>query len=96
MVYELAIATVDPAKRDEYIRIWQKAWKEAAFEGSRGVKALRCVEDPGRVAMLISWDSVEAHQQHRGTDKHNRFRETFRPHQAAPSVVQHYEIEDID
>ncbi|HLG71021.1 MAG TPA: antibiotic biosynthesis monooxygenase family protein [Chloroflexota bacterium] len=95
MVHEVVLATVDPAKRDEYIEVWKRAWKEANFEGSHGGKILRCVEDPAKIAMILNWDSVEAHQQHRGTEKHNHFREQFGGYQAQPSVIQHYTIEDL-
>ncbi len=95
MVNEVVLASVEPAKREEYIEAWKRAWHEAAFEGSHGGKILRCVEDPGRVAMIINWDSVEAHQRHRGTERHNAFREKFLPYQQQPSVIQHYTIEDL-
>jgi heme-degrading monooxygenase HmoA len=29
------------------------------------------VEDPSRVIVIVEWDSVEAHAQHRGTPAHN-------------------------
>ncbi|HLY65438.1 MAG TPA: antibiotic biosynthesis monooxygenase [Chloroflexota bacterium] len=95
MVHELVIATVDPEQRDEYIETWSRAWKEAGFAGSHGGRILRCVEDPGRVAMILNWDSVEAHQQHRGTERHNRFRAAFQGFQRQPSQVQHYTIEEL-
>jgi len=95
MIHELVLATVDPAKRDDYIEVWKAAWKEAAFEGSHGGKILRCVEDPARVAMLLNWDSVEAHRQHSGTDRHNSFRQKFAAFQTQPSLVQHYTIEEL-
>ena len=95
MVHELVLATVDPAKRDEYVEVWKAAWQEGAFQGSHGGRILRCVEDPSRVAMLLNWDSVEAHNQHRGTARHNSFREKFAPLQIQPSVVQHYTVEDL-
>jgi quinol monooxygenase YgiN len=95
MIHEVVLATVDPAKRDEYIQAWQAAWAEAKFEGSHGGKVLRCVEDPSKVAMVLNWDSVEAHERHRGTGRHNHFREQFAGYQTAPSIVQHYTIEDL-
>ncbi len=95
MVHEVVIATVEPEKRDEYIDTWKRAWKEAGFAGSHGGKILRCVEDPTRITMILNWDSVEAHQQHRGTDPHNRFRAAFAPYQKEPSVIYHYTIEDL-
>lgn len=95
MVHEMVIATVDPARRDEYVEVWKRAWDEAHFAGSHGGRILRCVEDPSRVVMLLNWDSVEAHKQHPGTDAHNRFRAQFASFQKEPSLVQHYTIEEL-
>jgi quinol monooxygenase YgiN len=95
MVYEVVIQHVDPERRDEHIAAWRQAWKEASFAGSHGVKFLRAVEDPGRVTVLIEWDSVEAHQAHRGTPVHNTFREAAGHFQTAPSEIFHYTIEDL-
>jgi quinol monooxygenase YgiN len=95
MVYEVVIQHVDPERRDEHISGWRKAWTEASFVGSHGVKFLRAVEDPGRVTVLIEWDSVESHQAHRGTPTHNAFREAAGGFQTAPSEIFHYTIEDL-
>jgi quinol monooxygenase YgiN len=53
------------------------------------------VEDPGGVIVQIEWNSVEAHQRHRGTPVHNAFREATGKFQTAPSEVSHYTIEEI-
>ena len=37
-----------------------------ALDGYRGGKILTCVENPGRVILILEWDSVQAHRQHRG------------------------------
>ncbi len=95
MVYEMVVQTVEPERREEHVAMWQKAWTEASFEGSHGVQVLRGIEDPSRVVLLIQWDSVEAHQRHRGTDKHNRFREAISTVQSAPSQIGHYLFEDL-
>jgi quinol monooxygenase YgiN len=93
MVYEIVVQHVDPAKRDEHIAGWREAWKQANFAGSHEVKFLRSVEDPGGVIVQIEWDSVEAHQRHRGTPVHNAFREAAGGFQTAPSEVSHYTFE---
>lgn len=95
MVYEQVVQTVDPARRDEYVQVLKRAWKEAAFEGSHDVTILRCIEKPEVLVWLVEWDSVGAHQAHRGTPRHNHFRETTRPYQTQPSQVAHYEVEEL-
>jgi len=95
MVYEIVVQHVDPANRDAHIAAWREAWKTAGFAGSHGVKFLRSVEDPGGVIVQIEWNSVEAHQRHRGTPVHNAFREATGKFQTAPSEVSHYTIEEI-
>jgi heme-degrading monooxygenase HmoA len=95
MVYEFVSCTVEPDKRDEYVERFKQAWLEAGFANSHGVTALRCVEDPAKVALLIGWDSVEAHRAHRGTDYHNLFREKIAAGRTAPSDIVHYTIEKL-
>ena len=95
MVYEIVVQTVDPARRDEYVETFRRAFREVNFAGFRGGKICTSVEDPSRVVMVIEWDSVEAHAQHRGTPPHNRFREATAPYQTKPSDLQHYLVQDL-
>ena len=95
MVYEVVMQKVDPDKREEHVKVWKDAWKEANFGGSHDVRFLNCVEDPTRVMVLIQWDSVEAHTGHRGTPPHTRFRERSGVHQIGPSEINHYTFEDL-
>jgi heme-degrading monooxygenase HmoA len=95
MVYEVVIQKVDPDNRDDHVRVWKEAWKEANFGGSHDVRFLKCIEDPSRVIVLIQWDSVEAHAAHRGTPSHNRFREKSAVHQTGPTDIAHFTFEDL-
>ena len=95
MVYEIVIQTVDPARRDEFVDVFRKSFREANMAGNHGGKICKSVEDPSRVVMVIQWDSVEAHTQHRGTPAHNRFREAISAYQTKPSELQHFVIEDL-
>ena len=95
MVYEVVTQHVDPQHVDDHIATWTKAWKEASFDGSHAVKFLRCVEDPGKVVLLIEWDSVEAHQGHRGTPLHNTFREASGRYTSGASEISHFTVQDM-
>lgn len=79
MIYEIVRITVDPGRRDEFADVYRRAWNTAAFEGSHQGKIMLAVEDPSRVDVLIEWDSVAAHRQHRKTPKQNAFRAAIDP-----------------
>ena len=85
MVHEILIQTVDPAKRDEYIREFGQTLKDAAFSGSHGIKIFTSIEDPSRVILIIEWDSVQSHTGHRGTPAHDHMREVGSKYQTAKS-----------
>jgi quinol monooxygenase YgiN len=53
-----------------------------------------CIEDASKVVILIEWDSVAAHRQHRQTPKQNRFREAIDPYMK-DWQVQHYELIEL-
>ena len=94
MIYESVHITVDPEQRDEFLRVYHAAWDEASFEGSHKGKIMRCIEDASKVVVLIEWDDVAAHRQHRGSPKQSRFRERIDPYMKHWEV-QHYELEEL-
>ena len=95
MIYEIAIQTVDPARREEYIKVFSQTLRDANYAGSREIKIFTSIEDPSRVILLIGWDSVEAHTQHRGTPTHNRMREINSGYQTAKSDGAHYLVHEV-
>ena len=54
------------------------------------IKFFTSVEDPSRVILMIEWDSVEAHTQHRGTPVHNAMREATSKYQTVKSDGGHF------
>jgi len=94
VIYEIVYITVDPEQREEFVRIYRKAWNEAALEGSHLGKVMCSIEDPGKVVVLIEWDDVAAHRQHRQTPRQNRFRAAIDPYMKHWEV-QHYEFEEL-
>ena len=65
MIHEISIQHVAPEKRDEYIEVFGDILKKANYAGAHGIKFFTSIEDPSRVIVMIEWDSVEAHTQHR-------------------------------
>lgn len=94
MIYEEVHITVDPERREEFVKVYRQAWKDAAFEGSHLGKVMRCIEDASKIGVLIEWDDVAAHRQHRGSEKQRRFREAIDPFMKHWEV-QHYELEEL-
>jgi heme-degrading monooxygenase HmoA len=74
MIYEILIQHVEPEKRDEYIKVFGDILKKANYAGSHGINFFTSIEDSSRVILMIGWDSVEAHTQHRGTPTHRHER----------------------
>jgi heme-degrading monooxygenase HmoA len=95
VIYEVLYQTIDPARRDEYVDVFRKAFRAANFAGAHEGKICKSVEDPARVVIVIEWDTVESHTRHRGTPPHNAFREKISAYQTAPTQGAHYEIADL-
>jgi heme-degrading monooxygenase HmoA len=92
MIQEILIQHVEPEKRDEYIKVFGEFLAKANYAGSHGIKFFASVEDPSRVILMIEWDSVEAHTQHRGTPVHNAMREATSKYQTAKSDGGHFSM----
>lgn len=91
MVLEIALIDVQPGS-------------EAAFEAgyrsvvgvlreSAGLLSLRMthgVETPTRFVLLVEWESLEAHQAFRDSDRFPVWRSGIGPHLAQPPHVEHF------
>jgi len=95
MIHEIVIQHVAAEKRDEYIRVFGEFLAKANYTGSHGIKFLASIEDPGRVILMIEWDSVEAHTQIRGTPTYNAMRELTAKYQTAKSDGGHFIVHDV-
>lgn len=90
MIHEILIQHVAPERRDEYIRVFGDFLKEADYAGAHAIQFFTSIEDPGRVVLMIEWDSVEAHTRHRGTPMHNAMRELAAGFQTQKSQGGHF------
>ena len=94
MIYEAVYITVDPDQRDEFVDVYREAWNKANLEGSHLGKVMRSIEDASQVVVLIQWDDVAAHRQHRQTPRMNTVRAAIDPYMK-DWKVQHYELEEL-
>lgn len=93
MVWQLNIQTVAPEQRQLYADAVRAAIKEADFSGFIRAQILNCVEHPGRVIVMVEWESIEAHKVHHGTPAHARVREALKPFLTGGGDSSHYNIE---
>jgi heme-degrading monooxygenase HmoA len=87
---------MDPERRDEYVATYKKRWREMALNGWRSGRIYKSIEDPGRVIIVLEWDSVEAHRQHtRGRNPvMTRFmEEVVEPNRSGTADIDHYTVE---
>jgi len=95
MIHEIVIQHVQPEKRDEYIKVFGEILTKANYAGSQGIRFFTSIEDPGRVILMIDWDSVEAHTQIRGTPTYNAMREATSKYQTAKSDGGHFLMHEV-
>jgi len=95
MIHEIVIQHVEPQKREEYIQVFADILKEADYAGAHGIQFFTSIEDPSRVILMIEWDSVEAHTQHRGTPTHNAMREVTSRYQTHKSDGGHFNLHRV-
>ncbi|MBV9119130.1 MAG: antibiotic biosynthesis monooxygenase [Chloroflexi bacterium] len=94
MILEVVEMTIDGEQREEFVKVYKDAWREANLEGSHKGKVMRCIEDPNKVVVLIEWDDVAAHRQHRQTPRQNTFRSKIDPYMKHWEV-QHFQFEEL-
>jgi heme-degrading monooxygenase HmoA len=95
MIQEIVIQQVQPEKRDEYMETFGAFLKEANYAGSHGIRFFASIEDPGRVILVIDWDSVESHTRIRGTPTYNAMRELTGKYQTAKSDGGHFLLHEV-
>jgi heme-degrading monooxygenase HmoA len=58
--------------------------------GLLSVRITRGVETPTRFVLLVEWESLQAHQAFRDSDRFTTWRAAIGPHFATPPVVEHF------
>jgi heme-degrading monooxygenase HmoA len=95
MIYEVRFQTVDPARREEYVKHYKQAIQETKQAGCKGGQILCRESDPSAVLVLLEWETKEHHLRWRGTPPHQRFRAAVEGWQIKPSHGGYYTVEAI-
>jgi heme-degrading monooxygenase HmoA len=91
MVLEVALIDVQPGSEEAFTEAYGTARALVTdTPGCRSIRMTRGVETPTRFVLLVEWDSVEAHQVFRDSDRFPQWRGLIGPHFAAPPHVEHF------
>jgi heme-degrading monooxygenase HmoA len=95
MVLEVALIDVTPGSEDAF----EKGYRDVknALTRSPGLLSIRMthgVETPTRFVLLVEWESVDAHQAFRNSDRFAIWRGGIGPYFAQAPHVEHFA--DID
>lgn len=91
MVLEVALLDVVPGSEAAFAA--DAGSGRELIESTPGFRSLRItqgIETPTRFVLLVEWDSVEAHQVFRDSDRFPRWRALIGPHLDGPPVVEHF------
>jgi heme-degrading monooxygenase HmoA len=95
MILEVALIDV-PAGSEQAFEDGYRSVKAALAEaaGLRSIRMTHGVESPTRFVLLVEWESLEAHQSFRDSDRFAVWRGGIGPHFAGPPLVEHFA--DVD
>ncbi|HEU4344669.1 MAG TPA: antibiotic biosynthesis monooxygenase family protein [Candidatus Binatia bacterium] len=88
--YEVRFQSVDPKRRDAYVKMYTQAIQSSKLAGAKGGLVLCSEDDPSSVLVLLEWESKEHHQRWRGTPPHTQFRAAVEGWQTKPSTGGYY------
>jgi heme-degrading monooxygenase HmoA len=96
MVLEVALIDVPPGSEDAFVAGYRKV--KSALMDSDGLISVRMthgIETPTRFVLLAEWESVEAHQAFRESERFAIWRSGIGPHFAQPPLVEHFNDVDV-
>ena len=95
MILEVADIRIEPSRQAEFDAAIVRGLTNvvAGAKGFRGYKVNRSLETPGRVLLMIYWETLEDHTVHfRGGALFAEWRAIVGPFFAAPPVVEHFTL----
>ena len=91
MVLEVALIEVRDGAQDAFEAGYAQARDlVAATPGWRSMRMTRGIETPTRYVLLVEWDSVQAHEGFRASERFGQWRALIGPHFAGPPTVEHF------
>ena len=91
MVLEVALIDVRPGTEAEFEAAYRRVRDQVASSaGCRTMRMTHGVETPTRFVLLVEWDSIDAHEGFRASDRFTAWRAGIGPYFAEPPRVEHF------
>ena len=91
MVLEVALIDVRPGAEAEFEAAYRQVRDQVAGSaGCRNMRMTHGVETPTRFVLLVEWDSIDAHEAFRASDRFTNWRASIGPYFAGPPRVEHF------
>ncbi len=91
MVLEVALIDVTDGSQAAFAAAYQQARHLVAqTPGCGAMRMTQGVETSTRFVLLVEWDSVQAHDAFRSSDRFGQWRALIGPHFAGPPHVEHF------
>ncbi|HEY7061882.1 MAG TPA: antibiotic biosynthesis monooxygenase [Chloroflexota bacterium] len=93
MILEVAMLQVRPGQEDAFEASFRVAAPIiASMPGYRSHELQRCLEAPGKYALLVRWETLEAHTVgFRGSPQYERWRQLLHHYYDPFPTVEHFE-----
>ncbi|WKD61107.1 Antibiotic biosynthesis monooxygenase [Corynebacterium ciconiae DSM 44920] len=93
-IREVAQFFIEEGKEEDFIAAYTGAVVQiTSSEGCHGAVLRRGIETPTWFVLMVEWDSVEAHQAFRDSERLAKWRAPITPFFAKPPTVEH--VEDV-
>lgn len=93
--FEHATLTIAPGREHDFERAVAAVAEVFSRAAARSVRLGRCVEVPGRYALVVEWESVEAHAAFRDSALFPEWRGAVSDFFTEPPRVEHYHSVDL-
>lgn len=91
MVLEVALIDVKPGSEADFEAGFREVrWALGDSPGCRSIRMTHGVETPTRFVLLVEWDSIDAHEGFRQSERFAIWRGGIGPHFAQPPHVEHF------
>jgi heme-degrading monooxygenase HmoA len=91
MVLEVALIDVQPGSEAAFEAGFREVrWAVADSPGCQSIRMTHGIETPTRFVLLVEWDSLEAHEGFRQSERFVSWRAGIGPHFAQPPHVEHF------
>jgi heme-degrading monooxygenase HmoA len=97
VIVEIGLFRIDPARSDEFAPVAEEirgAFARGGIDGLRSFRMGHAIEDPGRWAVIVGWDSSDDHARFVVSTEGERQRALLERFMVEAPEVLHYRFEN--